>query len=406
MARLSDLMNQQPDNGWISMAELDALEQAQRGQAAGIIPSGGYGSNQGSALAAFEQLAKNEPVGQIPGSFGSGQGAFQRSGGNLVNLTPQGWQDTETQQMMAPASGRPNQDVQLDYANPLDYGGAKGYRLKGDSTRALLQDGRMVDLVPGRQEQIQRNQYAQQQAQQKADAAKLDMDIKRATLAEKQNGDWQIADKSGVMINKRTGEIKKMPAGAGGGEIEWKYDAASDEFVAPPTADFPMGRRSGNIAKTNAAKGMDYVINQFRGSTEKPGALENTMQGGWMGIKGLAGKVFDSQDSRRFDNLREQMSTEMRTLFRIPGEGTLSDKEQAQYGIQLPSVTNSKENNEAILQDMEARIGARLDTGANPLMGGGGSQPQAQRVNSVNDAMKLPSGTRFIDPNGVVRVRP
>lgn len=369
MARLSDLLNKQPDNGWISMAELDAIESAQRGQ----------------------------PVGQIPGSFGPGQGSFQRSGGNLVNLSSQGWQDTQTQEMMAPASGRPNQDMALDYANPLDYMGAKGYRLKGDPNRALLNDGRMVTLNAG-------DVAAQQALRQKQEAADLDLQLKRAQVDNARGGEWQIADKSGVMINKRTGEIKKMPAGAGGGDIEWKYDAASDEFVAPPTQEFPMGRRSGNIAKTNAAKGMDYVVNQFKGTPEQPGALETATQGGPLGVKGMLGKVFDSQDSRRFDNLREQMSTEMRTLFRIPGEGTLSDKEQAQYGIQLPSVMNSKENNEAIIKDMEARVGARLDTGANPLMGGGGQQ--APRVNSVNDAMKLPSGTRFIDPNGVVRVRP
>lgn len=363
MARLQDLLNQDP-NSYISMAELDALERAQGG---------------------------GQAIGQIPGSFGSGQGSFQRSGGNLVNLTPQGWQDTKTNEVLSAPSSRPNQDVQLDYANPLDYDGAKGYRIKGDSTRAILNDGRMVDLIPGRQEAIQREQYAQQLARQKQEAAQLDMDLKRADLASKQGGEWHLADKSGVMINKRTGEIKKLPSGMGGGDnIEWKYDAASDEFVAPPTQEFPMGRRSGNIAKANAAKGMDYVVNQFKGTPDQPGPLENTMQGGPLGVKGLLGKVFDSQDSKRFDNLKEQMSTELRTLFRIPGEGTLSDKEQAQYGIQLPQVTNSKENNEAIIKDIQARIAARLDTGANPLMSQGNKSPP--RAGMVQDGYVFMGG--------------
>jgi len=151
--------------------------------------------------------------------------------------------------------------------------------------------------------------------------------------------------------------------------IDWKYDSQSDEFVASPTPEFPMGRRSGNIAKQNAGKSMQYVIDEFRGNPEagKTGILDKTMQGGWMGAAGAAGAVFDSQDRKRFNNLREQMSTELRTLFRIPGEGTLSDREQAQYGIQLPDVTNDKTTNEAILKDIETRIRLRNDTSANPL---------------------------------------
>lgn len=168
--------------------------------------------------------------------------------------------------------------------------------------------------------------------------------------------------------NQLERDAKQKDKMASGG-IKWKYDAASDEFVAPPTAEFPMGRRSGNIAKQNASKSMDYVIKQFRGDDKNKGALDKATQGGVMGYRGMVGKVTDSQDQRRFDNLKEQMSTELRTLFRIPGEGTLSDKEQAQYGIQLPSVLNSKETNNAILNDVENRIKLRNNLGANPLAG-------------------------------------
>ena len=164
--------------------------------------------------------------------------------------------------------------------------------------------------------------------------------------------------------------------------IDWKYDSQSDEFVAAPTPEYPMGRRSGNIAKANAGKSMEYVINQFEGDYDekgKPikgadgkfknvGALNNTVQGGIMGAAGYAGAVFDSQDQKRFNNLKEQMSTELRTLFRIPGEGTLSDKEQAQYGIQLPDVKNDKKINQAILNDVRERIKLRNNLGANPMI--------------------------------------
>lgn len=151
----------------------------------------------------------------------------------------------------------------------------------------------------------------------------------------------------------------------------WKYDAGSDEWVSPPSAEFPFGRRSGNKAKMGATKSMDYVIGQFRGGTDKngkpqPGVLEKATTGGFLGVRGQIGRVLDSQDAFRFNNLKEQMSTELRTLFRIPGEGALSDKEQAQYGLQLPDLRYSKKTNEAILGDIEARTRLRNNLDANP----------------------------------------
>lgn len=106
--------------------------------------------------------------------------------------------------------------------------------------------------------------------------------------------------------------------------------------------------------KRGAARSMDYVIQQFRAQ------IPRTPQGGPMGALGMIGSVTQSQEARRFNNLREQLSTELRTVFRIPGEGTLSDREQAQYGVQLPDVKNSAGTNEAILQDVQARVAARL----------------------------------------------
>lgn len=98
------------------------------------------------------------PIGQIPGTFGPGEGAFQRSGGERVQLKsqPQG-----------------NSDLYLDYANPIDVMGVKGYRLKGDSSRALLSDGRIARLG------------VDAAAEQNARRAEEEFQLKRAkTLAE------------------------------------------------------------------------------------------------------------------------------------------------------------------------------------------------------------------------------
>lgn len=341
MARLQDLLNQ---SGYISMDELDAIEAAQLGQ----------------------------QIGQIPGSFGPGQGSFRGSGGNLVNLTQQGWQDTGTGEVIAPSSG--GQDYQLDYASPLEVMGRKGYRIKGDSSRALMSDGSMVNLNAG-------DVAAQQAARQKAEAAALDMDIKRADLAGKQGGGWKYDKDAGGFVNDR-GEFKPM-SGSGGKSMtkpdQWKYDSGSDTWVSPPSAENPEGKVTIPASRANAAKSMDYVAEQFAP------VLEKTPQGGFMGLQGTIGQVTNSQEARRFNNLKEQLSTELRTLFRIPGEGALSDKEQAQYGVQLPDVKNDAETNKQILRDIQNRAQIRV----------GGQSPatrQPAAPSAGGNAVALPDG--------------
>ena len=158
-----------------------------------------------------------------------------------------------------------------------------------------------------------------------------------------------------------------------GGE-KWTYDAGSDTWVMPPNAQFPMGRSTPNVSKVGALKNLNYLADKFtsgwtdeKGNEKKP-ILETTPQGGWLGITGFVGAATDTQAGKAFDNNVEQLSNELRKIHRIPGEGTLSDKEQAQYGIQLPKKTNSRELNEQIIQDMKIRgVNAVMPGGVNPL---------------------------------------
>jgi hypothetical protein len=129
------------------------------------------------------------------------------------------------------------------------------------------------------------------------------------------------------------------------------------------------GAQGDQEAKVPAKASMDYVLKEF----EKQ--LPETTQGGVGGIVGKGGAVFDYKDAARFDNLREQLSTELRTVFRIPGEGTLSDREQAQYGIQLPNRNNPPEVNAAILKDLRERTRLRTETPMGPWRGAGSPPP-------------------------------
>jgi hypothetical protein len=113
-------------------------------------------------------------------------------------------------------------------------------------------------------------------------------------------------------------------------------------------------RQRGNGAKEPVLNSLDYVADKMRE------ALKNTPTGGAMGIKGRAGSIFDYQDASEVDNLRQQLSTELRTIFRIPGEGALSDKEQEQYGMQLPDRKFSPEINEKIITDIQNRARLRM----------------------------------------------
>lgn len=106
-------------------------------------------------------------------------------------------------------------------------------------------------------------------------------------------------------------------------------------------------------AKAPARASFDAALGNLRKS------IETTDQGM---VAGPMGTLFDYGDKKLFNSRVQQLSTELRTVFRIPGEGTLSDQEQQQYGLQLPSTDNPPEVNAQILNDLEQRVKLRIDT--------------------------------------------
>jgi hypothetical protein len=113
--------------------------------------------------------------------------------------------------------------------------------------------------------------------------------------------------------------------------------------------------QTGVGAKAPVLKSLEYTLGRFAEANTK------VETGGPGGVKGTLSKVFDYEDATALDNLAQQISTELRTIFRIPGEGSLSDKEQAQYGLQLPSRNFSAEQNKQIMLDLENRARLRMD---------------------------------------------
>lgn len=112
----------------------------------------------------------------------------------------------------------------------------------------------------------------------------------------------------------------------------------------------PATQRTGEAGKATAVTRVDAVANLIVGQMDK------VKTGGMLGATGALSRVFDSQDARLFESYRQQLSSALRTALRIPGEGALSDREQAQYGLQLPELGQSKENNLAILESLKEQV--------------------------------------------------
>lgn len=140
------------------------------------------------------------------------------------------------------------------------------------------------------------------------------------------------------------------------------YDAQSDEWVYPPTEENPRGKRTGSQNKVNAVKSADYLVNILVGDDKKPGLIYTTPSGGTLGYKGRIGALTETQKVRRFNNAVQQLSTELRAIYRIPGEGTLTDKDMELHGLQLPDVKNDPNVNQAIVDDLRHRMRIKLET--------------------------------------------
>jgi hypothetical protein len=180
-----------------------------------------------------------------------------------------------------------------------------------------------------------------------------------------------------------SGNLEKIPGGpAAEKESKQFYDSSSDSFVTPPTPENPYGMVTPSPGKLGAKKSIDAISKQFLGqdtidqngqALKTPGLIDQTASGGLFGYKG----VFTSgtQEAKKFDNLREQLSGEMRKVFRIAGEGTLTDADQKQLGIQLPSRDYDAQTN----KDIMANIAMRVENAVFPL-GMSGNQPPTGAV--------------------------
>ena len=162
---------------------------------------------------------------------------------------------------------------------------------------------------------------------------------------------------------------EKYPAVALGTVLQENQATGEVTKVQEPSAT----QRASEQGKSNAVTRVDNVASRIIKQMDK------VKTGGMLGGTGAMSFVFDSQDAKLFETYRQQLSTALRTALRIPGEGALSDRDLAQNGLTLPSLSQSRENNLAILESLseQVRLSAGQDIPQVPAPGAGaaGSPP-------------------------------
>jgi len=121
----------------------------------------------------------------------------------------------------------------------------------------------------------------------------------------------------------------------------------------------PQSQRVGEASQETNVKRVDDLANSIVSQMGK------VKTGGPLGAIGGLSRVFDSQDAKLFESYRQQLSAAVRAALRIKGEGSLSDFEQRQYGLQLPELGQSEENNRQILRSLQNQV--RLAAGMPPM---------------------------------------
>lgn len=164
--------------------------------------------------------------------------------------------------------------------------------------------------------------------------------------------------------------LREPPARAAGGD----FRLLSEEEVA--AAGLPKGtvaqleKSTGKInllsevpqaERVKLERGARTVGRVEQGIENLTKHLDKVTTGGVMGLSGAVSRIFDSQDAQQFNSFKEQLSSALRAALRIPGEGALSDFEQRQYGLTLPSLNLSKERNLQIMSALVDQV--RLDAG-------------------------------------------
>ena len=195
------------------------------------------------------------------------------------------------------------------------------------------------------------------------EAQRLDLEIRKGTL-----GVQEIqAQTAATQARTAAAEEKRLAQLATAIPVGDQFKVMTPKEIE--AAGFPIGTVAQKDSKTGKVqvlsavpagqrpppvKASDPTVNRVEAATNKITSQLKSVKTG--AVSGVMSRVFDASDAKLFETYREQLSGAVRAALRIPGEGTLSDQEQAQYGLQLPSLNQTRENNIKIMDALVEQV--------------------------------------------------
>ncbi len=290
-------------------------------------------------------------------------------------------------------------------------------------------------------------QSAQNAAQMKGEKDRLGLEKQRLELAQLQANPSSEYDKAMAQERakrdifasmppamREAEEVKRLGIKLKPGE---KYNINKGEIELIP-GSVPYNKQAAEVRKESTGlKGLDRVIGNMLdrvSAVEKSPGLSSAV-GFWDAATPAIMSGWNAQDKATarayITNLQEYLQTKGLADLRASGvaPGSITEKEWSKFATMVGNIdpTMDEKSFQKELNNLKTyAANARAEAAAKeatlkkqygPMwekyaVSGGEVAPAAPeqggvvRVKSVNDAMKLKSGTRFIDPNGVERVRP
>lgn len=195
------------------------------------------------------------------------------------------------------------------------------------------------------------------------------------------------------------------------------------EYGLPPGTSAQVDLNTGKIdvlSKRDATSGLsqkDQTVAKMKLNTVKLARQQlNNIRKRFQPLKGTVSAgafgqgMVPSETGRAFDRSVDQMRSTLTALTRVPGVGAMSDYETKLDQAKFPTRQEYESVTEQQINDLDSMLNA-IETGYGDLLGGqqspSGSQSQGPvKVATPQDAMKLPSGTQFVTPDGRIKVRP
>ena len=293
---------------------------------------------------------------------------------------------------------------------PVDTPYGRGRYMKGDNTRVVLDNGRVVDL--GRDTGRERAMMKENLALEKTRAEIAAMQAKPQLESPQQ----KLANE--LIAAEARSKLPYTPEGTRLAAIKLEGEKAKMGKALPSPAVTSLSAAGAAVEDTSRSK--RTFKDEYGGKTIM-GRLSNTIgklvgddtgQVQWwqdydsaqnLARNALFGSALTNTEKEAWEMIAVNPRMDADEIKKnIDRKQALEARAASKLGRAYAAGGYSKDQIKELLGD----AAVYLESGAPSVTDPSNNAVGAVKVNSVNEAMKLKSGTRFIDPNGVERVRP